>query len=179
VVGCTAGLLSVGTVSPQPADTAVGEFETNFDRHGMDYQDFDSPHQRECQAACDGDAKCLSFTFSQPGSLFATGHCWLKQGVPVPTPRSGFTSGVKPLKKQAPRGEFEPNTDRFGNDYKDFDITRAEQCQAECGKDAQCQAFSFSEAGALFPKGHCWLKDRLPPPTARMGFTSGAKPATP
>jgi hypothetical protein len=168
-----------GAVSPVPSEATAGQFETNFDRFGMDYEDFESPNPLECQAACGGDVKCLAFAFSQPGGLFPTGHCWLKNGVPPPTPRSGFISGAKPLVKQAPRGELEMNTDRFGSDYKDFDSPKATQCRDECVNDAQCQAFTFSEAGALFPTGHCWLKDRLPPPTARMGFISGAKPATP
>ena len=76
-------------------------------------------------------------------------------------------------------GQLEVDFDRYGKDYKDFDSPQPQQCQAECAKDPQCRAFTFSQPGAVFPGGHCWLKNTIPPATPRTGFISGAKSATP
>lgn len=176
-----------------PADLLA---ELHVDRPGMDYKDFDLPQLGWCQAECVKDPQCQAFTFSQLGAVFSQAHCWLKRGISSPIARTGFISGTKknssgaasggnlsptPEGGAAPigtaLGQLEIDVDRFGMDYKDFDSPQPQHCQAQCAGDPQCKAFTFSQPGAVFPGGHCWLKNNVPPKTPRMGFISGTNPA--
>ena len=74
------------------------EFERGVDRSGMDYNNFllDRPSPALCREAClDDQPRCRAWTYVAPsrgGERQA--RCWLKSGVPSPTPSSCCTSGV-------------------------------------------------------------------------------------
>jgi hypothetical protein len=72
---------------------------------------------------------------------------------------------------------LEPNTNRFGNDYRDItmDIPDPALCRTECEKDPKCRAFTYVKPGVQGPKARCWLKDRVPVPTANSCCVSGVK----
>jgi hypothetical protein len=75
-------------------------------------------------------------------------------------------------------GPLEPDSDRFGMDYRTIDASQVEQCQAACLAETKCQAFSYAKPGTLGTNGRCWLKEKIPPKSARIGFMSAAKTAS-
>jgi hypothetical protein len=72
---------------------------------------------------------------------------------------------------------LEPNTNRYGNDYRNIimDIPDPELCRSECEKDPKCRAFTYVKPGVQGPKARCWLKDRVPAPSANSSCISGVK----
>lgn len=71
--------------------------ESNIDRPGMDYSNFDlpSPDYAICENACNGDPNCRAFTYVKPGVQGASARCWLKNGIPSAVPNDCCDSGVK------------------------------------------------------------------------------------
>lgn len=70
------------------------------------------------------------------------------------------------------------NTDRYGSDYKHFDlpVDRPDLCQAACAKDSRCQAYTYIKPGYFGrPKPSCWLKEPAPPSTPAECCISGIK----
>ena len=70
---------------------------------------------------------------------------------------------------------FEPGTDRFGADFHEMDLTRADprQCAQACVKDPRCKAWTYAQPGFQGPKAHCWLKDAVTDPSSEPQTTSG------
>jgi PAN domain len=77
---------------------------------------------------------------------------------------------------------IEPNTDRPGNDYTNFDIEPKNprglwgpetDCQLSCQKDSKCQAWTYVKPGIQGPKPRCWLKNVIPAAHANNCCTSG------
>jgi len=77
------------------------------------------------------------------------------------------------------QGRLEPDTNRPGGDYKDYDVREggAEVCQADCTKDASCGSFTFVKPGIRGRFGHCFLKRGAPGPVADRCCISGVKSA--
>ena len=71
--------------------------ETNTDRPGMDYSNFDlaSANPSLCEQACNADPSCRAFTYVKPGYQGANARCWLKNDIPSATPSDCCDSGVK------------------------------------------------------------------------------------
>ena len=71
--------------------------ETNTDRPGMDYSNFDlaSANPSLCEQACNSDPDCRAFTYVKPGFQGANARCWLKNGIPTANPSDCCDSGVK------------------------------------------------------------------------------------
>ena len=74
-------------------------------------------------------------------------------------------------------GGLEYGTDRPGQDYRNFDLPEAqpELCQAQCGADPQCQAFTYVQPGLQGPSARCWLKSGVPAAGASSCCISGVK----
>jgi uncharacterized membrane protein len=80
----------------------------------------------------------------------------------------------------------EPNTDRAGADYRNFDIPRptggfltAEaSCQSSCEKDGNCKAWTFVKANPAGDSGRCWLKNAIPGKRSDGCCTSGVPART-
>ena len=72
---------------------------------------------------------------------------------------------------------LEPNTNRPGLDYKDFDLPdpAREPCQEACAADPNCRAYTYVKPGVQGAKAHCWLKSGVPPPVKDSCCTSGVK----
>ena len=67
---------------------------------------------------------------------------------------------------------LEHNTDRFGADYRDFDLptdASPQVCQQECLKEDRCRAFSYEKG----QNSHCWLKDDVPEQRNKTDLVSG------
>jgi len=72
---------------------------------------------------------------------------------------------------------LEPNTNRFGNDYRNItmDVPDPDLCRTECEKDPKCRAFTYVKPGIQGPKARCWLKDRVPAASANSCCVSGSR----
>jgi hypothetical protein len=69
----------------------------------------------------------------------------------------------------------EPNTDRPGNDYKNFDVSDANACEGACKGDSGCRAWTYVNPGVQGPSARCWLKNAVPPSRQNNCCTSGVK----
>lgn len=69
--------------------------EDRTDRPGSDYDRSESDGWEDCQAFCEADKICSSWTYVRRGVQGPTGVCWLKNAVARPVPNDGTVSGVK------------------------------------------------------------------------------------
>jgi hypothetical protein len=74
---------------------------------------------------------------------------------------------------------LEPDTDRPGNNYRNFDLEQPDVdfCLDACQKDPRCKAFTYVNPGVQGPKARCWLKDAVPPAKSSSCCISGVKTA--
>ena len=88
--------------------------------------------------------------------------CWLKNTVPARTEDSCCVSGVRGAGVVEPRNSaIETSIDRFGGDYRNFDLKSGEgdeACKAACAADNKCRAWTYArpglcrQGGALLPE---------------------------
>jgi|GEM_PF-2253010 len=170
-VGLTVMLAIVLISASALADTVT--MEPNTDRMGADYRRIDgSPSVEACHSVCVAEKECDAFTYVKSAH-----HCWLKRGVPGPTPNNDTVSGVK---KRAVGGgscatvdgvTCEPNTDRMGADYRRIDNAPSVPfCQNQCAADPKCAAYTYVRSAF-----HCWLKTGVPSTTSNGDTVSGVK----
>ncbi|HVZ71019.1 MAG TPA: PAN domain-containing protein [Polyangia bacterium] len=100
VLVCASALLGLGCiVAPVPVYPTGGGagLEVNYDRPGDDYRSFDlaSARPEECRDTCMTEPQCVAFTYVNPGVQGPSARCWLKSGVPAPTPNTCCISGAK------------------------------------------------------------------------------------
>ncbi len=69
----------------------------------------------------------------------------------------------------------EMGMDRLGSDMYGFDLAQAEPaaCQASCGYNAQCVAWTYVKPGVKGPAPRCYLKNAAPNPTPNDCCVSG------
>ena len=77
--------------------------------------------------------------------------------------------------------KFEENTDRHGEDFRDFDLPSPDPllCREACVEDEQCRSFTYLKpnAGPGSPRvAHCWLKSGIPAAKHDPAFVSGVVP---
>ncbi len=72
---------------------------------------------------------------------------------------------------------YEPNTNRGGQDYQNFDLNSANPglCAQECAEEKQCKAYTYVPPGVQGSNARCWLKDGVPGKTTNKGLVSGVK----
>jgi PAN domain-containing protein len=72
---------------------------------------------------------------------------------------------------------FEPNTNRPGSDYNNFEIRSSDpdDCRTACMQDRRCEAWTFVKRGIQGPSARCWLKDREPQAVSSPCCTSGTR----
>jgi len=63
--------------------------------------------------------------------------------------------------------KLEDNTNRFGQDFRDFDLSEPDPqaCLKACADDEQCRAFTYLKPygwPGAGPTAHCWLKSAIP-----------------
>jgi hypothetical protein len=166
------------------------EFNTN--RPGQDYKNFelDTPDPGLCQKACADDPNCQSYTYVKPGIQGAKARCWLKKAVPLARSNNCCVSGVKTAqtdKPKTPQGggswgispsvSLEPDTNRPGKDYKNFELDTPDPglCQKACADDPNCQSYTYVKPGIQGAKARCWLKKAVPPARSNNCCISGVK----
>ena len=74
----------------------------------------------------------------------------------------------------AAQSSFEPNVDRPGGDYHNFDIRGGpDACRSACANDRSCVAWTFVHRNVQGPSARCWLKSNVAPPTSDTCCVSG------
>jgi hypothetical protein len=165
-------LAAAGAVRPAHA-------QANFDRPGGDYQSSGVPSgdPADCALVCERDRRCRAWSFSYPSDLVHGSICWLKNSVPARVQDNCCVSGVRGAGVVETRnGAFETSIDRFGGDYRSFDLKRDESdeaCKAACAGDNKCRAWTYARPGYVGKDAHCFLKKEIKPPRRKPGFISG------
>ena len=168
-----AGLLAAATAPRQAAAQA------NFDRPGGDYQSSPvaSRDPADCAMACERDRRCRAWSFSYPTDFASGAVCWLKNTVPARIQSNCCVSGVRGAGVIEPRNSAEEiSVDRFGGDYRNFDIKGGDgddACKTACAGDNKCRAWTYARPGYVGKDAHCFLKKDIKPPRHKAGFTSG------
>jgi PAN domain len=161
-------------VLPNAAQAQLG-----VDRRGGDYEHFAvvSGDPGQCAARCERDGRCRAWTFSYPAAPGANAFCWLKNRVTPRIQDSCCISGVKGGDVAEPHTDaFEHAIDRFGGDYRDFELApdpTGAACKAVCEGENRCRVWTYVRPGYLGASARCYLKDRITPPRRKPCCISG------
>ncbi len=153
--------------------------QSGFDRIGGDYLKFDirNGDPAVCAARCEKDGRCKAWTFSYPRTANALATCWLKDKVPPANNDKCCISGVRGAGIIPPRdGPLEFGIDRFGGDYRDFEMSpdpAGAACNAACTADNRCRAWTYVRPGYIGASARCFLKDKLTRPRQKPCCISG------
>ncbi|WP_245283524.1 PAN domain-containing protein [Bradyrhizobium sp. URHD0069] len=165
---------SLAVMAVRPAQA-----QANFDRPGGDYQSAVVPtgDPADCALVCERDRRCRAWSFNYPTDLVGGAVCWLKSNVPARVQHNCCVSGVRGAGVVEPRnGAVETSIDRFGGDYRNFDLKNGEDveaCKAACSADNKCRAWTYARPGYVGREAHCFLKKEIKPPRRKAGFVSG------
>lgn len=142
---------------------------------GSDYTNFTADSWPVCRNTCGGDSRCQAWTWVKPGIQGPTGRCWLKHRLPTIVKDNCCNSGSREfIEKQHLTAEN--RTDRPGLDYTNFATGSWKECQAACGKEDRCTAWTHVRPGVQGPQGRCWLKQqKVPIPVSGPNTISGVK----
>jgi hypothetical protein len=153
--------------------------QANFDRPGGDYQSapVNSGDPADCALVCEHDRKCRAWSFSYPTVSGGGAVCWLKNNVPARTQDNCCVSGVRGAGVVEPHnGPIENSIDRFGGDYRNFEVKSEggdDACKAACAADNKCRAWTYARPAYVGKDAHCFLKKEIKPPRRKPGFISG------
>jgi hypothetical protein len=153
--------------------------QANFDRPGGDYHSgpVTSGDPADCALLCERDRRCRAWSFNYPTDTNNGAVCWLKNGVPARVQDNCCVSGVRGAGVVEPKnGAVETSIDRFGGDYKNFELKSDdgdEACKAACAADNKCRAWTYARPGYAGRDAHCFLKKDIKPPRRKAGFISG------
>jgi PAN domain len=154
--------------------------QSGYDRPGGDYLKFvvRNGDPAVCAARCERDSRCRAWAFAYPATEGnRTAMCWLKNRVPRPVEASCCVSGVRGAGVVEPRrGRIEFSIDRFGGDYRSFDVTADPQgaaCAAACHAERRCRAWTYARPGYVGTAARCYLKDRIKRPRRSPCCISG------
>ena len=120
------------------------------DRPGGDYLNFEvrPADPAICAARCEREARCRAWTFAYPTPENPSGICWLKSGVPPRVQAPCCISGIRGAGVIEPRGgPLEYSIDRFGGDYRNFDLQpdpTASACKAACEAELEMPRLDLS-----------------------------------
>lgn len=153
--------------------------QANFDRPGADYlrSPIASGDPADCALQCERDRRCRAWSFSYPTFSALEAVCWLKSSVPQRIENNCCVSGVRGAGVIEQRtGALEMSTDRFGGDYRNFELKAGDSddaCRDACDADNKCRAWTYSRPGYAGKDARCFLKNQIKPPQRKPGFTSG------
>jgi len=153
--------------------------QANFDRPGSDYMSSPVPSgdPADCALVCERDRRCRAWSFNYPNDAAGGAVCWLKNSVPPRVQDDCCITGVRGAGVVEPRSKgIETSIDRFGGDYRNFDLKSGEgdeACKAACTGDNKCRAWTYARPGYVGREAHCFLKKEIKPPRRKAGFISG------
>lgn len=69
--------------------------------------------------------------------------------------------------------------DRRGGDFLKFDVRSGDpaECAQRCERDGRCQSWAFAYPRSEKAYAQCWLKNKVPPPSADKCCVSGVRGA--
>jgi hypothetical protein len=150
-----------------------------------------------CKAACQADRQCLAWSYVRPGIYSSDARCFLKNmdslqvnspccvagferqaaGKPIPAPAPPAPNSAPAGTQPTPASSLQPrfDTNLLGFDYRGFALDAGEwvQCRSACKAESACLAWTFVRPDVQGPKAHCWLKNKIPPPTPNSCCISG------
>ena len=154
--------------------------QANFDRPGSDYVSAPviSGDPADCALVCERDRRCRAWSFNYPTDITSGAVCWLKNSVPARVQSDCCVSGVRGAGVLERRNDaVETSIDRFGGDYRNFDLKGGsegdDECKAACTADNKCRAWTYARPGYAGKAARCFLKNDIKPPRRKAGFTSG------
>src|SRR3954453_21146703 len=175
------GACLIALVAGAPATFAPqAGAQANFDRPGGDYTHavVRSGDPADCALTCERARRCRAWSFNYPTDAARGAVCWLKSNVPARTQDNCCVSGVRGAGVVEPKNTaIETSIDRFGGDYRNFDVKPGsegdDECKAACTADNKCRAWTYARPGYAGRNAHCYLKKDIKPPRRKAGFTSG------
>src|SRR5258708_2688406 len=144
--------------------------QTNFDRPRGDYSHAPSfsGHPAECALVCERHQRCPAWSLNYPSDNSENAVCWLKDKVTPRVESYCCGSGVRGAGVIEPRtGPVETSIDRFGGDYRSFEIKnddkaeRGDACRDACQGDNKCRAWTFARPGYPGKGARCFLKNAI------------------
>ena len=128
--------------------------QANFDRPGGDYLSAPvaSGDPADCALTCERDRRCRAWSFNYPSDVMRGSVCWLKNSVPPRAQDNCCVSGVRGAGVVEPKNDkIETSIDRFGGDYRNFDLKGGgegdDECKAACTADNKCRAWTYARPG--------------------------------
>jgi hypothetical protein len=161
------------------APSAPAWAQLGFDRPGGDYATVTirSGDPALCAARCERDSRCRAWAFSFPRTHRTAATCWLKNRVTPRVQNDCCLSGIRGASGVQPQiGDVEYLIDRFGGDYRDFEVKPdpdGATCAKACEGDKRCRAWTYARPGYIDPTARCFLKDRVKRPRRRPCCISG------
>ena len=137
---------------------------------------------QDCADMCTESAACLAWTLVEDSSNdeHTRRTCYLRSEVRPPVPNVTSFSGVKAISR-TPRPKptsWDEKTCREGDFYaQSVEPNTPEQCQAMCGNDIRCLAWSHRYSGG--DGGKCWLFEDETSATYDPFCISGIKDGAP
>jgi hypothetical protein len=153
--------------------------QSGYDRRGGDYARFivASGDPQVCAARCDSEPRCRAWTFSYPRTARQEAICWLKSEVRPRVEDPCCVSGVKGSLVSEPHTEaFEYAIDRYGGDYRDFELApdpTGKACKDACEGEDRCRTWTYVRPGYLGAAARCYLKERITTPRRKPCCISG------
>ena len=112
---------------------------------------------------CERDRRCRAWSFNYPTDIAGGAVCWLKNSVPARVRDNCCVSGVRGAGVVEPRnGAIETSIDRFGGDYRNFELKSGEgdeACKAACTERQQMPGLDLCAAG-LCRQGSALLPEK-------------------
>ena len=127
-----------------------------------------------CEPLCIRTRGCQSWTYVKANIQGPKERCWLKTGIPNAVSDPNTVSGVI-------QQSVERSTNRFGGDYKSFDIEDSQagiaNCRQAClGEPFRCRSWTWVRPGVQGPRAKCWLKEKIPFANVDPNTVSGVTP---
>jgi hypothetical protein len=141
---------------------------------GSDYANFNADSWFVCRNTCGGEGECAGWAWVKPGIQGANGHCWLKSKV-SPLVKDDCCHAGLHEQISARDLKAEPNTNRPGSDYKNFETNRWSECETACSRENTCVSWSHVPPGVQGKLGRCWLKRQVARPVNGANMVSGVK----
>jgi hypothetical protein len=130
------------------------------DLPGGDFESFMTKDPSRCRLSCQGEGRCVAWTWVLPSVPGADGTCWLKSRVPPQQANNCCISGIE---RNPMHSGILNNTDLPGRDLRSLWTADAAQCRAVCRGDEQCRAWTWVRPAVRGESGACWIKGSVPP----------------
>jgi hypothetical protein len=169
----------VGALPPPPPVIPGGI--DNSRRSGGEYSNFRSNiGPSECKDECEGDSRCVDWTYVKPGFEGRRGRCYLHRAGSIQRPDACCVSSDNRGGREVIGPNMRDGFDRPGFDMRPpFRLARPspELCQAACFAEFGCRAWTYSRPRTRDARPLCYLKSIPGPKVADPCCIIGKKPS--